>query len=311
MKTCLVTGGAGFIGSHLVESLLKDYKVVCIDNLSTGSENNIKDFFGNNNFEFMKHDTKEPLNIKDSVDYIFHLASRASPIDFPEHPVDILMSNSLGLYNILNLAKEKKARFLFASSSEVYGEPLQHPQNESYWGNVNSVGIRSCYDEGKRFGEALVMSFYRKYNLDVRIARIFNTYGPRMRKDDGRVIPNFVTQALSNKPITVYGSGKQTRSFCYVYDMIECLKKLMFTANINEKIFNIGNDNSEINVLEVAKMIKELAKSNSNIVFKPLPKDDPTRRKPDITKSRELLGWEPKVNFEEGLAKTIDWFKGM
>lgn len=308
MKTCLVTGGAGFIGSHLVESLLKDYKVICVDNLSTGSENNIRGFFDNNNFEFIKHDVREPLGIKESVDYVFHLSSRASPIDFPKYPVDILMTNSLGLYNMLNLAKEKKARFLFASSSEVYGEPLQHPQNEDYWGNVNPVGIRSCYDESKRFGEALVMSFYRKHNLDVRIARIFNTYGPKMRGDDGRVIPNFVTQTLNSKPVTVYGSGKQTRSFCHVSDMVEGLCNLMFTSNISGGIFNLGNP-GEITVLEVAKLIKELTKSNSNIVFKPLPKDDPTRRKPDITRAKELLKWKPSIDLKTGLNETIEYFK--
>ena len=302
----LVTGGAGFIGSWLCEELVKDgFHVICLDNLSTGKRKNIS-HLSNDNFEFIECDVTKPICV--NVDCVFHLASPASPVDYQKLPIETSMANSLGTYNILNLAKNNNARFLLASTSEIYGNPLEHPQRETYCGNVNPIGIRSCYDESKRFAESLTMSFYRKYDLDVRIARIFNTFGPRMRKDDGRAIPNFITQALTCNDITVYGNGKQTRSFCYVDDMIDGLMKLMFTEGLNGEVFNLGNPD-ERTIINVAKMIKELTHSRSNIVFKPLPKDDPLRRKPDITKAKKLLKWSPKIDFLVGLKKTIDWFK--
>ncbi|MDI6707981.1 MAG: SDR family oxidoreductase [Candidatus Thermoplasmatota archaeon] len=310
--TALVTGGAGFLGSHLCDYLIeKNRRVICVDNLGSGREENIEHLIKNKNFKFINHDITKPLKIKEEIDEIYHLASRASPVDFPKHPIEILLTNSLGTYNMLNLAKEKKAKFLFASSSEVYGNPKEHPQKESYWGNVNPIGIRSCYDESKRFGEALCMSYFRKYNSDVRIVRIFNTYGPRMREDDGRVVSNFIVQALSNKPITVYGNGVQTRSFCYVSDLIEGIYRMMQAEKINseeDRIVNLGNP-KEITILELANKVKELTNTNSKIVFAALPKDEPLRRKPDISKAQKLLGWEPKISLDEGLKITIEFYQ--
>jgi nucleoside-diphosphate-sugar epimerase len=304
----LVTGGAGFIGSFLCETLLeKDYDVVCLDNLSTGKKSNVEHLLKNPKFKFLEHDVTKPIDLK--TNFIFHLASPASPIDYQKLPIETSMANSIGTYNMLQIAKKNEARLLLASTSEVYGDPIEHPQKETYWGNVNPFGIRSCYDESKRFAEALTMSFYRKHNLDVRIARIFNTFGPRMRLDDGRVIPNFIIESLTEKPITVYGDGKQTRSFCYISDMIEGLLKLMFKDNLSGEVINLGNP-EERTILDVAALIKEMTNSNSEITFKPLPKDDPTRRKPDITKARKLLDWEPKIDFARGLKETIEWFKG-
>lgn len=300
MKTCLVTGGAGFIGSHLVGSLLGKFRVICIDNLSSGSRKNIEGFLAGSNFTFIEHDVREKAYIKGDIDYIFHLASRASPKDFSRFPLDILMTNSLGTYNMLELAREKKARFLLASTSEVYGEPLEHPQREEYFGNVNTLGPRACYDEGKRAAEAITMAFHRASGVDARIARIFNTYGPNMREDDGRVIPNFVRQALGGREITVYGNGTQTRSFCYVDDMVRGLEKLMFTEGLPGQVFNLGSD-KEMDVLEIARTIKAITQSQSEIAFSSLPKDDPTRRKPDISKAARVLGWKPEVGLEEGL----------
>jgi len=308
MKTCFVTGGAGFIGSHLVKELLKNYRVIVVDNVSSGSENNIKQFKDNKNFMFVKHDIKESIKIDEHADYIFHLASRASPVDFAKYPVDILLTNSMGTYNMLVLAKEHNARFLLASTSEVYGDPLQHPQKEEYWGNVNPHGVRSCYDESKRFGESMAMAFHRMYKLDVRIARIFNTYGPLMRADDGRVIPTFIAQAIRNKPITIHGSGKQIRSFCYVSDMAEGLIRLMFIKNLNGDVFNLGNE-EESSILDIANIIKNMTGSKSRILFTPRPANDPERRKPDISKAKRLLEWEPKVILEDGLKETIEYFK--
>jgi len=308
VKTCLVTGGAGFIGSWLCEDLLsKGYRVICVDNLLTGREANIEHLKGNENFVFIKHDISKPLEINEDVDYIFHLASPASPVDYQNYPVETMLANSLGTLNMLNLAKEKNARFLLASTSEVYGDPEEHPQNEHYWGRVNPTGPRACYDESKRFAEALTMSYYRKHALDVRIARIFNTYGPRMRSDDGRVIPNFILQALRGEPITIYGDGKQTRSFCYIGDMIEALERIMFSEGISGEVFNVGNP-EEFAIIEVAEIIKRLANSDSKIVFKELPEDDPRKRRPDISKIREKLSWEPKTGFEDGLRETIKHF---
>lgn len=306
MKTCIVTGGAGFIGSHLCRSLLeKGHRVICIDNFCTSSRDNISGLKGN--FEFMEKDVKKQIEIGEPVDFIFHLASRASPVDFLKYPIDILLTNSLGTYNMLKIAKEKKARFLLASTSEVYGNPLEHPQKETYFGNVNSLGPRSCYDESKRFAESLTMNFRERFGIDIRIARIFNCFGPYMRADDGRVIPNFINQAIRGEDITIYGTGKQTRSFCYVSDLVEGLERLMFSEH-NGTVFNLGSSN-EMSIIEVANLIKGLTGSDSKIVFKEALENDPERREPDISKAKELLGWEPKVSFEEGLKKIIEYFR--
>ena len=303
----LVTGGAGFIGSFLCERLLNEgHEVICLDNLSTGKKSNIEHLLANPKFHFIEHDITKPIDL--GVDYVFHLASPASPSDYQKLPIETAMANSLGTFNTLELARKNEARFLLASTSEVYGNPLEHPQNEDYFGNVNCLGPRSCYDESKRFAETLTMSFHRRYGLDIRIARIFNTFGPRSRLDDGRAIPNFIVQSLTGEPITVYGDGKQTRSFCYVSDMVDGLMKLMLEENLSGEVVNLGNPD-ERTILSVAELIKEMTKSSSEIVFKPLPEDDPTRRKPDITKARKLLDWEPKTGFTTGLKKTIEWFK--
>jgi len=307
-KSVLVTGGAGFIGSWLCEHLLKkENKVTCLDNLITGNRNNINHMLSNSNFTFIEKDVSEKLDIKGDVDTIFHLASPASPKDFDKIPIEIMVSNSIGTLNTLELAKEKDACLLFASTSEAYGQPQEHPQTEEYWGNVNPIGPRSCYDESKRFGEALCMAFHRANGTDVKIARIFNTYGPRMRKDDGRVTPNFIVQALGNRPITIHGDGRQTRSFCYIEDMVNGLEKAACSKHPGQ-VFNIGNPN-EITILELADEIKSITGSSSEITFKPLPEDDPVRRKPDISKAKKLLNWEPKTALRDGLKKTIEWFK--
>jgi len=303
----LVTGGAGFIGSFLCERLLKEEnEVVCLDNLSTGNKSNIEHLLKEQKFKFLEHDVTKPIELK--VDSIFHMASPASPVDYQKLPIETSMANSIGTFNILELARKNNARFLLTSTSEVYGDPLENPQKETYWGNVNPFGVRSCYDESKRFAETLTMSFFRKYGLDVRIARIFNTFGPRMRKDDGRAIPNFMVQALSGKSITVYGDGKQTRSFCYISDMTNGLMKFMFTDDISGEVVNLGNPD-ERSIISVAELIKKLTQSKSEIIFKPLPEDDPKHRKPNINKAKELLNWKPKVDFIDGLKKTIEWFK--
>lgn len=307
-ETILVTGGAGFIGSHLIDALIEKNKVICIDNISTGKKENIAHLLKNKNFKFLKHDVAKPLNISGKIDYIFHLASPASPVDYQKNPIETMMANSFGTKYMLDLAKRKRAKFLLASTSEVYGDPEKHPQSEDYWGNVNPVGPRSCYDESKRFAEALTMAYHRVHDLDVKIARIFNTYGPRMRTNDGRVIPNFITQALSNKPITVYGDGKQTRSFCYISDMVDGLIRLAFSEYSGE-VFNLGNPD-EKRIIDVAERIKKMTSSKSPIIFMSLPDDDPERRKPDIKKAKTMLGWEPKISFDEGIGKTIEWFKG-
>jgi len=308
MKTILITGGSGFIGSHLCGLFLgKGYKVICVDNLITGKLSNIKHLLKLKEFKFVKHNISLPLEIKGPVHYVLHLASPASPIDYLKYPIQTLKVGSLGTHNALGLAKAKKARFLLASTSEVYGDPLVNPQPESYWGNVNPIGPRGVYDEAKRFAEAITMAYYRVHKVDTKIARIFNTYGERMREEDGRAIPNFISQALSNKPITVYGNGYQTRSFCYVSDLIDGIYRLLMSGEHNP--VNIGNPN-EMTLLELAKIIIKLTGSRSKIVFKPLPTDDPKVRRPDISKAKKILKWQPKVDLETGLKRTINYFKG-
>lgn len=305
----LVTGGAGFIGSHLCEYLLKQkHQVICMDNLITGNMNNIKHLLNNKNFEFIQHDVTNYINLKGELDYILHFASPASPIDYQRIPIQTLKVGSLGTHNTLGLALAKNAKFLLASTSEVYGDPLVNPQPESYWGNVNPIGVRGCYDESKRFAEALTMAYHRVHKLDTKIVRIFNTYGPRMRPDDGRAIPTFIKQALKNEPLTVFGDGNQTRSFCYITDLIIGIYKVM-NSNINGPI-NLGNPD-EKTILGLANRIIELTNSRSEIIFKPLPADDPKVRRPDITKARRLLKWEPKISLESGLKNTITWFKAI
>ena len=307
MKTALITGGAGFIGSHLCELLLgRGYKVIAMDNLVTGGLKNIEYMRGNNNFTYIHHDVSKHIAVNGEVDYALHFASPASPVDYQKIPIQTLKVGSLGTHNTLGLALAKKAKYVLASTSEVYGDPLVNPKPESYWGNVNPIGVRGCYDEAKRFSEALTMAYHRIHFLDTKIVRIFNTYGPRMRKDDGRVVPNFITQALNGKPITVYGDGAQTRSFCYVTDLIDGIYRLMISG-LNEPV-NLGNP-EEHTILEFAELIKALTKSNSKIVFKPLPKDDPHVRCPDITKAKKELKWQPKIGLKGGLAETIEFFK--
>ncbi|MCX5706292.1 MAG: SDR family oxidoreductase [Candidatus Omnitrophica bacterium] len=305
-KTIVITGGAGFIGSHLCERAMRDgFKVVCVDNLITGSLKNIKHLFVQRNFSFKKHNVTKYIDIKGKVDYVLHFASPASPDDYLKFPIQTLKVGSLGTHNALGLAKEKKAKFLLASTSEVYGDPLIHPQPETYWGHVNSVGVRGCYDEAKRFAEAITMAYHRVHKLDTRIVRIFNTYGARMRINDGRVVPNFIFQALNNKPLTVYGKGAQTRSFCFIDDLVEGIFRLM-RVKINQPV-NLGNPH-EFSIMQLAKLVIKLSSAKSRIIFKPLPQDDPRQRKPDIQKARKLLKWKPRVELEEGLLRTISWF---
>jgi dTDP-glucose 4,6-dehydratase len=303
----VVTGGAGFLGSHLCEALLaRGDDVVAIDNLITGNEDNLASFFGHERFEFMHHDVSTFIAVPGDVDAIMHLASPASPVDYLELPIQTLKVGSLGTHNALGLAKAKGARFFLASTSEVYGDPKVHPQPETYWGHVNPIGPRGVYDEAKRFAEAITMAYHRYHGLDVRIVRIFNVYGPRMRPHDGRVVSNFIAQSLQGKPITIYGDGTQTRSFCFVDDEIRGFLALLDSEHIGP--INIGNPN-EFTVGVLAMMVKELTQSPSEIVYEPLPIDDPTQRKPDITLARELLGWEPTIQLREGLGRTIEWMK--
>ncbi|MCK9596979.1 SDR family oxidoreductase [Candidatus Pacearchaeota archaeon] len=303
----LVTGGAGFIGSHLCRYLLnKGHEVVCVDNFFTGKGINIFDLKKNKKFRVIPHDIINPINIPEHFDRIYNLACPASPVHYQFDPIETIKANTIGVVNILEFAKLNGARILQASTSEIYGDPLEHPQKESYKGNVNTLGPRACYDEGKRVAETLFMDYHRTYNIPVRIARIFNTYGPSMDKDDGRVVSNFIVQALTNKQITIYGAGKQTRSFCYVSDLIEGLYKLMESENIGP--INLGNP-GEFTMLELAEKVIRLTNSKSKIEYKELPKDDPTQRKPDITRAKEILKWKPKIQLEEGLMKTIDYFK--
>ena len=304
MARIVVTGAAGFIGSHLCEALLdRGDSVVGIDNLRTGAMANIA-HLRDRDFEFIRHDVTRYIDVEGHVDFILHFASPASPVDYLELPIQTLKVGSLGTHNALGLAKAKNAKFLLASTSEVYGDPLVHPQREDYWGNVNPVGPRGVYDEAKRFAEAMVMAYHRVHGLDARIVRIFNTYGPRMRLTDGRAIPTFVRQALRHEPLTVFGDGSQTRSFTYVSDLVEGIWALM-QAPVNEPV-NIGNPR-EMTLLQLAKQIAQMSGSRSEIVYRPLPTDDPKVRQPDIGKARRLLGWEPKVEVEDGLRRTIDW----
>ena len=306
MPRTLVTGGAGFLGSHLCEYLLgKGHQIIAMDNLLTGSIANIE-HLQSEAFKFIKHDVTEYIYLAGPIDYVFHFASPASPLDYLQLPIQTLKVGALGTHKALGLAMAKRARFLLASTSEVYGDPLVHPQPEEYWGNVNPVGPRGVYDEAKRFGEALTMAYHRYKGVDTKIVRIFNTYGPRMRPNDGRAIPTFVPQALRNEPITIFGDGSQTRSFCYVSDLIEGIYRLMMSDH-HEPV-NIGNPH-EMTIREMAEAIIRLTGSSSPLVAKPLPVDDPKVRQPDITLARKLLGWEPRIDLEEGLTRTIAWFR--
>ncbi len=308
-KRVLITGAAGFLGSHLCDRFLSEgFCVVGMDNLITGDLKNIEHLFSEKNFEFYHHDVTKFVHVPGKVDYILHFASPASPIDYLKIPIQTLKVGSLGTHNLLGLAKEKNARILIASTSEVYGDPLVHPQSEDYYGNVNTIGPRGVYDEAKRFQESITMAYHRFHGLETRIARIFNTYGPRMRLNDGRVIPAFMGQALRGEDITVFGDGSQTRSFCYVDDQVEGLYRLLMSDY--SMPVNIGNPD-EISILDFAKEIVKLTDSHQKIVFKPLPKDDPLQRQPDITRAKEILGWEPKVSRAEGMKKTYEYFKGL
>lgn len=307
IKRILITGGAGFIGSNLCEKLLNDgHKIICVDNLCTGNIKNIEHLFENSNFKFINHDIIDYLEIDDDIDEIYNLACPASPPKYQKDPIDTLKCNFNGVLNLLELAKIKRAKILQSSTSEIYGEPEISPQHEEYRGNVNTIGIRSCYDEGKRVAETLMMEYHNQYNVDIRIARIFNTYGPKMDKNDGRVVSNLINQALTNSDLTIYGNGEQTRSFCYIDDQIDGLIKLMNSNYVYP--VNIGNP-YEINMKQLANTILKLTKSNSRIIYKELPSDDPTNRKPDISKAKNILHWDPKYELEKGLLKTIEYFR--
>lgn len=307
MSTAVVTGGSGFLGSHLCDRLIKEgISVICIDNLLTGSIDNIQHLFGNPGFHFINHDVTNFIHVPGSVDYILHFASPASPLDYHQLPIQTLKVGSLGTHKALGLAKEKRARFLLASTSEVYGDPLMHPQKEDYWGNVNPVGPRGVYDEAKRFAEALTMAYNRYHNISTRIARIFNTYGPRMRVKDGRAIPAFFMQAINNQPVTIFGDGSQTRSFIYIDDQVEGIFKLLM-SDITDPV-NIGNP-EEITVKKMAQEIISLTNSSSSIIFKDLPVDDPRVRQPDITRAKTLLNWQPSISLHDGLQRTYDYFR--
>ncbi len=303
----LITGGAGFLGSHLCDRFLAEgHEVICMDNLITGSPENIGHLMGHERFSFVKLDVTNFIYVKGNLDYVLHFASPASPIDYLKFPIQTLKVGALGTHKALGLAKEKDARLLLASTSEVYGDPQTHPQKEDYWGNVNPVGLRGVYDEAKRFAEAMTMAYHRYHDVETRIVRIFNTYGPRMRLDDGRALPTFMKQALTDKPLTVFGDGSQTRSFCYVDDLVDGIYRLLLSDQVEP--VNIGNPD-EISILEFAKEIIELTESDSEITFKPLPKDDPQVRQPDISRAKDVLGWSPSYDRAEGLRETLDYFE--
>ena len=307
-KRIAVTGGAGFLGSHLCERLLADgHEVVCLDNFFTGTRKNVEHLLGNHNFELVRHDVVQPIVIE--VDQIFHLACPASPVHYQRNPVRTIRTAVQGTLNMLDMAREVRARIMIASTSEIYGDPLEHPQRETYWGNVNPIGPRACYDEGKRCAEALTVSYKQQYGIETRIARIFNTYGPRMHPNDGRVVSNFIVQGLRGEPITVYGEGLQTRSFCFVTDLIDAFCRLM-NLDHDPGPINLGNPR-ELTVVDLAKMTIQQLGSKSPLVKEPLPADDPVRRKPDIARAEEILKWRPKVPIEEGLARTIEYFKSI
>jgi nucleoside-diphosphate-sugar epimerase len=302
----VVTGGAGFIGSNLCARLIAEgHTVLCIDNLITGNRENIAPLLENDRFTFLEHDITQPVAFE--AEAIFHLASPASPVGYLEHPIETILVNSQGTYQMLEQARKQGAKFLISSTSEIYGDPLVHPQHEEYWGNVNPVGPRACYDESKRLGETLTMEYYRQYTTDIRIVRIFNTYGPNSQIDDGRMIPNFITQALKNEPLTIFGDGKKTRSITYVSDLVEGLLRAMFHANTTGEIFNLGSS-EEHTVFEYAEMIIRLCNSSSAIVFEPSRVDDPERRRANTTRAQQMLGWQRKIGMEEGLRQTIEWF---
>lgn len=303
----LLTGGAGFIASHLSDLLIKEgNQIICMDNLITGKKENIAHLLENPDYTFIEHDVSEYIDIDANIDYVLHLASPASPVDYLKYPIKTLKVGSLGTHNALGVAKAKKAKFFLASTSEVYGDPLVNPQPETYWGNVNPIGPRGVYDEAKRFAEAITLAYHRTHGIDTKIVRIFNTYGPRMRDHDGRAIPNFIDQALKGEPLTVYGDGSQTRSFCYVSDLIAGIYKLM-QSDLNEPV-NIGNPN-EMSLIDLAKKIIKFTGSKSEITYKPLPIDDPKVRRPDITKAKKSFSWQPLVTLDDGLKSTIDWFR--
>ena len=303
---CLITGGAGFIGSHLCERFLADgHAVICLDNFLTGAETNIAHLRSNSRFQLVKHNISKPIELEGPLDYILHFASPASPVDYLKLPIQTLKVGSLGTLNALGIAKVKKTKFLLASTSEVYGDPQVHPQVETYWGHVNPVGPRGVYDEAKRFAEAITTAYHREHGIDTRVVRIFNTYGPRMRTNDGRAIPAFITQALHKEPITVFGNGNQTRSFCYIDDLVEGILRLMH-AEYSEPV-NLGNP-EEYTILQLARRIIELTHSSSQVVFRPLPQDDPKQRCPDISLAKRLLQWQPKMPLPDGLRKTVNWF---
>jgi len=307
-KTILVTGAAGFIGSHLTEKLLSEgNSVIGIDNLQTGSKDNLSSFSDNPNFTFIEHDIEEPMEIDGKIDQIYHLACPAAPVHYKKDPIKTLNTAFIGTKNVLELARQKNARVLYTSTSEIYGDPLEHPQKESYWGNVNPIGERSCYNEGKRSAESLSFAYHKQHQVDIRVVRIFNTYGPRMAKDDGRVIPNFILQALKDEPITVYGNGKQTRSFCYVNDMASGLMAMMRQDKFVGPV-NLGNP-EETSMKTLAEKIVELTESKSELSSLPLPQDDPIRRQPDISLAKDKLHWQPDVSLEDGLKKTIEFFR--
>jgi dTDP-glucose 4,6-dehydratase len=306
MRT-LITGGAGFVGSHLCERFLADgHEVLCVDNFITGSAVNVEHLRASDRFTFIRHDISHPLEIEGPLDNILHFASPASPVDYLRHPIPTLKVGSLGTHNTLGLAKAKQARYLLASTSEVYGDPEMHPQREDYWGHVNPIGVRGVYDEAKRFAEAMTMAYHRHHGVDTHIVRIFNTYGERMRLDDGRVVPNLMGQALRGEPLTVYGDGSQTRSFCYVADLVEGITRLL-VSDFHEPV-NLGNPN-EVSILDFAREILDLAQSKSTIEYKPLPQDDPRVRRPDITRAQQLLGWQPRIERREGMRRTLEFFR--